>query len=175
MIRPRTSLLLLAMAFPLVSEAGFEIEYDFAGGLSSSQEAIFEEAKATWESYLTGYQPGITQTKVTVPASGESIDGSGGILGSAEPSSLVKQGGFWLTRNGIMRFDSVDLDNMEDELMTGWIGSGDHSGFISNTTLESFQDIGFTVNMPIPEPGVVILSTGALICIEFRRRRPLSR
>jgi hypothetical protein len=61
----------------------------------------------------------------------------------------------------------------KDELMTGWLGS---STFVSNTTIASFADIGYTTSVthpvsavPLPAGGVLFLS--ALIGIGFVGRR----
>lgn len=127
MNRPRASLLLLGSAFPLVAEASFSIDFTFEGGLTASQEVIFNEAKATWESYIVGYQAGITQTSIAITASGQTMDGEGGLLGSAGPRSAISRGGYWITRTGNMTFDSADLAALEangmlDEVITHEIG-----------------------------------------------------
>ena len=54
---------------------------------------------------------------------------------------------------------------MRDELMTGWLSS---NTFISDMTVQSFSDIGFTV---VPEPtsaSWLLLGAIAMIC---RRER----
>ncbi|MDA0766691.1 MAG: peptidase [Verrucomicrobia bacterium] len=127
MIRPRSSLLFSAFLLPVAAEATFSINFNFNGGLTTSQQAVFNEAKATWESYITGYQPGITQTGITITAGGSNIDGVGGVLGSAGPTSAAFQGGYWLARDGSMNFDSAGLTDMEsngilDEVITHEIG-----------------------------------------------------
>jgi hypothetical protein len=124
MIRPRSSLLFSAFFLPVAAEATFSINFNFNGGLTTSQQAVFNEAKATWESYITGYQSGFTQTGINITATGSSSDGVGG---SAGPTSAAFQGGYWLARDGSMNFDSADLADMEsngilDELITHEIG-----------------------------------------------------
>lgn len=62
--------------------------------------------------------------------------------------------------------------DMRYELMTGWLNS-DTQGtpFISNMTLASFADIGFTVNFQaIPEPSSAALLVVAGFVVCYRRR-----
>jgi hypothetical protein len=107
-------ILALALLPPAVG-AEFSISFNFVGGLSGSQQEAFQEAKATWERYISGYQPGITQTGLTITAQAEEMDGNGGTLASAGPTSAAFQGGFWLARAGSMTFDSSDLADLESE------------------------------------------------------------
>ncbi len=94
-------------------DGGIVITLNFTGGLTASQQSIFTGAKNFWETSLTGYQPGISITGLTISASGVAIDGVGGILGSAGPTGAVSQGGFVLATAGQMQFDSADLSSLE--------------------------------------------------------------
>jgi len=93
--------------------AGFDISVVFGGGLSGSQQAIFSQAETFWETLITGYQPGITLSGITIQAAGVNIDGAGNILGQAGPTSGVFQQGFGIATQGAMQFDSADLAVME--------------------------------------------------------------
>lgn len=238
------------------AQASFTITVNFTGGLTPSQQAVFTTAANTWQGLITGYQPGISITGITMSASGSAIDGVGGVLGSAGPTASVTQGGFRLTTTGNMNFDTADLANMESngtllpvilhemahvigfgtrwvnnnvyvsgsgeftgaaalaayrvefnqpgatfvpvelgggsgtanahwnevngggsntgivsgsgdmryELMTGWLNT---PYFISQTTLGSFYDIGFTV---VPTPGAATLLGLGAIAVRRRRR-----
>lgn len=71
--------------------------------------------------------------------------------------------------------DSLGRD-MQNELMTGWLNS---NPFISDMTLASLEDIGFTVdyaanNVAVPEPSsTTLLGFGSLVAlIGYRRRQP---
>jgi Leishmanolysin/PEP-CTERM motif len=245
------------------ADAAFTITLNFDPSVTAPQQAVFNSAKATWESLVTGYQPGISITGITISASIPAIDGVGGILGQAGPTAGVSQGGFVLATTGVMQFDSADVGSMStptftsvilhemghvmgfgtlwtnngvytngtgnftganalaayrtefsqagalavpvelgggagtanghwnevdggggltgivngsgrdmrDELMTGWLNS---NAFISNMTVMSFRDIGFTtVNLAAaPEPGTIsLLALGLLGLVAARRRR----
>ena len=91
----------------------FNLEINFVGGLSPSQQSIFSTAESFWENIITGYQPAITLTGFTIAAEGAAIDGVGGILGSAGPDFVVNEGGYTLTSAGSMTFDSADLASLE--------------------------------------------------------------
>ncbi|MES9858635.1 MAG: hypothetical protein ABW166_18820 [Sedimenticola sp.] len=56
---------------------------------------------------------------------------------------------------------------LQYELMTGWYNE---PAFLSNTTRQSFVDLGYTVN-PVPLPGAVWLFLSGLIALGFTRRR----
>jgi hypothetical protein len=61
--------------------------------------------------------------------------------------------------------DALGRD-MRDELMTGWLNS---PVFVSNTTLMSFEDLGYTV---VPIPGtIVLLGAGLLGLVGIKRGR----
>jgi hypothetical protein len=81
-------------------------------GLSSTQADFFDKAVNFWESTLIGTQKNINvdmQIKATAPA----IDGQGGILGQAGPrGGTFYDGGVYVTQ-GIMEFDTADLDALE--------------------------------------------------------------
>ena len=91
----------------------FDINVIFGGGLSPSQQAVFTQAENTWESLVPGYQAGISITSLDITASGIAIDGPGGILGQAGPTWGTDQGGFILSTDGIMQFDTADLSVLE--------------------------------------------------------------
>lgn len=100
--------------------AGFQIEIVFGGGLTASQQAVFANAAAKWQSILTGDIPdigaspgqwGAAVDDVRITASGQAIDGVGGILGSAGPEWI--RGGSSLPISGVMTFDSADLANLQ--------------------------------------------------------------
>ena len=91
----------------------FSINVNFTGGLTASQQGAFTQAASFWQSVITGYQAGISLTGITIDASGAAIDGVGGILGQAGPSTIVNQGGYVLADTGTMQFDTADLANMQ--------------------------------------------------------------
>lgn len=103
--------------------AGFNLTINFSSmdPLTASQQAVFTTAEQYWESRITGYRPsGLSLTGITITASAPVIDGAGGVLGSAGPTSSTTVGPgelgvtrFRYTTAGQMRFDSADLVNLE--------------------------------------------------------------
>jgi hypothetical protein len=104
----------------LASAGPFTIDFTFSG-LTPSQEAVFGTAKSTWESIITGYVGGFMlpgDGDLDISATGALIDGPGGILGSAGPTTATFSGspgtGSYLYANsGAMTFDSADLAVLE--------------------------------------------------------------
>ncbi len=91
------------------AQATFTISLNFSG-LDATQQSYFTAAKSFWESTISGYQAGISLTGFTINANGLIIDGVGGILGSAGPTSATTQAGFFLTTAGAMDFDLADIN-----------------------------------------------------------------
>ena len=95
----------------------FDIEVVFQGGLSESQRAAFETAAERWESIITADLPdvitdeGIFIDDLVIAAEGVLIDGVGGILGGAAPSTFRED--TMLPAAGGMQFDSADLVQLE--------------------------------------------------------------
>lgn len=93
---------------------GFDIQLSLTG-FTASQEAIFEAAATTWESYIYGYQDNLSDTTVQITGTSTAIDGAGGTLGSAGPTSAKRLigGNFLYTETGSMSFDSADVAALE--------------------------------------------------------------
>ncbi len=100
---------------PPPTTSGFSIQFAFSG-LSSSQQAIFQQAAAKWQSVIVGDLPnatynGVTVDDILISATATAIDGSGGILGQAGPDRF--RSGSDLPYHGAMEFDSADLATMQ--------------------------------------------------------------
>jgi hypothetical protein len=97
----------------------FNIELRFLGGLTPSQQSIFEVAANRWTEIITGDLPpvqlanGEVIDNLRIDSQGVAIDGTSGILGQAGPTQL--RSGSLLPATGMMRFDSADLARMEAE------------------------------------------------------------
>lgn len=93
---------------------GFDIQLNLTG-FSTSQAAVFQSAAATWESYILGYKDNINNTVLTINASAATIDGVGGVLGSAGPThgKWVLGGQFLYASIGVMSFDTADISSLE--------------------------------------------------------------
>ena len=252
----RHSRALIAAALALTATAAqattFNIVVTFGGGLTSSQQSIFAQAEAFWESVITGYRPRISIPALAISAVGVAMDGAGGVLGSAGPSAVTRLNGFFLPTAGEMEFDTADLTTMENngsllaviqhemahvmgfgtlwtsnsvyvnnsgqftgasalaayraefdpsalfvpvDIVSGpgtrnghwsetWAGGGrelmtgflDTPTFVSNTTIRSFADIGYTTVslaiIPLPAGAVLLLGgLGVLGAVGARRRR----
>jgi hypothetical protein len=264
------ALVLAALPGARAARAAFDIVINSDTTVTPEQQAYFNQAAATWESLITGYQPGISISSLVIDATVTTIDGAGGILGGAAPDTYTTQAGFTLPTHGIMQFDVVDVpgriangtfgaivlheiahvmglgtlwtDNgvyvngsgrytganalatyrqefigqfaaafvpvelgggggtanghwdevdggvgltgrvsvlngqdMRNELMTGWL---DSPTFISNTTIASFRDIGYTTvsTAVVPEAPTLPLAAAGLpllgLTVLARRRRP---
>ncbi|MFP6765405.1 MAG: leishmanolysin-related zinc metalloendopeptidase, partial [Planctomycetaceae bacterium] len=98
-------------------DSEYNLEVRFTDGtLSASQQAIFTTAASRWSEIITGDVPdavvdGLTVDDLVIDASAPIIDGAGGILGQAGPTSL--RNGSALPSRGIMEFDGADLDELE--------------------------------------------------------------
>lgn len=77
--------------------------------LTPAQQAAFTIAADTWDSYITGYKPGVNRNGVTIEA--RAADLAPGILGQAGPTSVVNSGGFTVATQGIMTFDDTFVAN----------------------------------------------------------------
>lgn len=56
------------------------------------------------------------------------------------------------------------------ELMTGWAAPNEADAFVSNTTIQSLRDIGFTLHA-VPEPSSVLLLGLGSLSVLLRRKR----
>jgi hypothetical protein len=97
------------------STGGFQITLNMTG-LTTSEQAIFQQAAARWAQVITGDLPNATYRGQTVDdmlisASATSIDGVGGILGQSGPDAF--RAGTDLPYHGVMQFDSADMASME--------------------------------------------------------------
>lgn len=108
------SLLLLAAA---PARAEFDIQLVFDASVTDEQKTYFELGAQTWESYITGYQPGIGLTGITIDVSTPNLPDPGGtdILGQANATAFVNQGGYRLTQAGYMEFDVENVDDLIDQ------------------------------------------------------------
>jgi hypothetical protein len=108
---------------PPPGAGGFTITVRFANpsGLTTSQQDVFAQAAARWEEIIVGDLPdvvdpetGETIDDVLIDASGENIDGEGGVLGQAGPTEF-RPGATGLPWKGVMQFDSADLAALEED------------------------------------------------------------
>jgi len=77
-----------------------------------------------------------------------------------------------LTGSGLTGIQDFLGRDMRDELMTGWLNP---NSFISDMTVASFIDIGFSGVEAVPEPGALALSSLAFGTVVARRRRRAGR
>jgi len=94
------------------------IEVRFHGGLSQSQQVIFEQAAQRWAEVILSDQLGPfasadSQAHLVIDAQGADLGGVGGILGQAGPTSILRDTGRPV--QGFMEFDIADLGRLEAE------------------------------------------------------------
>lgn len=97
--------------FAAHANAAFDIAFSFDSN-ATSYKSYFVTAGKYWESFITGYQKGISLTGLSISVSAPIIDGVGGILGSAGPEWVTQRGGYVFSTNGSMQFDSADVAKM---------------------------------------------------------------
>lgn len=101
----------------------FTIEVRFLGGLTDSQEGAFAAAAERWTGVIVGdLETAVVGDDVVddllIEAEGVPIDKAFGILGMAGPTDIRGDdaaSGAGLPAKGIMRFDTADLDRMEED------------------------------------------------------------
>jgi hypothetical protein len=94
------------------TQAAFVINLNFSGSTTPQQQAIFNDAKSTWESVISGYKPLVSLSGLTITASVEPIDNLGGTLGSAGPTFGASHAGSFYATAGVMTFDSADVSDL---------------------------------------------------------------
>ena len=106
-----------------MSHASFDIEVRFLGGLTGSQREAFAEAAERWEAVILGDLPhvlvgGETVDDLVILASGDDLDGSGGLLGVGGPAVFRPAGlgdAAGLPVVGEVVLDTADLAALEEE------------------------------------------------------------
>ena len=99
---------------PTPSTGGFDIQLNYQG-LTTSEQAIFQQAAARWEQIIIGDLPNATYASrvvddLLIDASATAIDGVGGTLGQAGPDRF--RSGTLMPYHGSMQFDTADLAAM---------------------------------------------------------------
>lgn len=106
----------LALTLSEARQSEFVIDVRFRGGLTSTQQAVFEVAAARWSEVIIGNLPAVTVDgsvvdDLLIEARGIAIDGANGVLGQAGPTRLRNESR--LPATGIMEFDVGDLAQLE--------------------------------------------------------------
>lgn len=113
-----------ALVMPAAAQAAtvsnpFDIVVNFVGGLTATQQSVFADAEAFWETMIIGNRYDIALPALTIDAEGAPEDGVGGVLGSAGPTGAVRTNGapqdYAYVTTGSMSFDSADLAGMESD------------------------------------------------------------
>ncbi|MEG3765035.1 leishmanolysin-related zinc metalloendopeptidase [Alteromonas sp. 14N.309.X.WAT.G.H12] len=137
-----TSMAMLAATSAHAELPEFDITIVFDEGLTESQEAIFLEAEAYWESLITNYAYDVTfPTGLTITASGEDIDGVSGVLGSASPTLGYSYAGITYASTGTMTFDTADLADMEEDGSLYYVILHEMAHVIGYGTLWTYNDL----------------------------------
>ena len=94
----------------------YNIEVRFSGGLTATQQAVFQSAAGRWSQIITADVPrfrinGDVIDDVVIEAAGLRIDGDRGVLGRAGPTHVRPLS--LLPAKGVMEFDTADLERME--------------------------------------------------------------
>jgi hypothetical protein len=149
------AMLALASA-PKVTQAGVVIEVDFSGGgLTPTQQAYFSVAANYWESLIVDYIGGANPLfgsniddgdgRIEIFAKGLIIDGVGGVLGQAGPTTgaWLSGGSIVYTAQGIMEFDTDDLTGMESSSTLLSVIMHEMAHVLGFGTLWDLSSIGF--------------------------------
>ena len=91
----------------------FDIRVSFDGALTDSQKGIFTDAENFWENLIIGYRNEFDGSGIDIAASSSFIDGVSGVLGRAGPRNSYDMGDYVYAPQGVMIFDSADMNNME--------------------------------------------------------------
>jgi hypothetical protein len=110
-----------ARASAAAVRSAYKIEVRFLGGLNAAQKKAFKKAADRWSRIIVGDLPSVMVggeviDDLLIEAKGVPIDGTGGILGQAGPTSLrPKAAGAnaYLPAKGLMQFDTADLAAMQ--------------------------------------------------------------
>lgn len=91
----------------------FNINLNFTGGLTSSQQSTITQAVSYWRDLITGYQPGVSNefSGLNIDIGALNIDGYSGTLAQAATYSTYSDitGGYTLSTGGIIEFDIHDI------------------------------------------------------------------
>lgn len=108
---------LLSLIFSVNANASiiydFDLRVNITGGLTTSQQSVFSDAENFWESIIIGYDDEFAGPGLDISASGQNIDGVGGVLGSAGPTMGIFTPNAVYATAGIMSFDTADLLALE--------------------------------------------------------------
>jgi hypothetical protein len=106
----RCALLTLLLVYAPEVRATFDLQITVStpGSFTAAQRAVLDDALATaearWERVITGYQPGISLTGITI-----SVDGISSFA-EASPTGSTSQGGFLLTTSGRVGINPAAID-----------------------------------------------------------------
>jgi len=142
----------LALAASLQVNAAslsFSINLIYNNAPTPAEEAAFESAKATWEALIVGYQiDDIHNTQVDITVNLAPIDGVGGTLGSAGPTTAKLNAAqtavtsdFLYTQAGAMTFDTADTPGLGANLPAVILHEMGH--VLGIGTLWSSSNVGF--------------------------------
>lgn len=97
------------------ASTSYNVAIEFIGTWTTLLQTAFTEAADYLSSIILSELPdavvnSVTIDDISITATLESIDGVGGILGSAGPNQ-IRSDGTYLTATGAMTFDSADADN----------------------------------------------------------------
>ncbi|EIE49695.1 putative zinc metalloendopeptidase [Citreicella sp. 357] len=106
--------------FNIVLDFDSEVDFDGNGStdsetLSSDLQSVFQQAKSFWETMVLGNRHDLAINALTIIAVGTGIDGAGGTLGAAGPTSISVYAGaseYAYASHGLMYFDTADLAAM---------------------------------------------------------------
>lgn len=105
---------------PRAVTLGFDIVLNFINTPSAAEQAAFQAAEAQWESIIQGYQSNdLANTNVNIDVYLAGIDGEGGTLGSAGPTTAKLNAAqnavnpdFVYAQSGVMNFDTADTPGL---------------------------------------------------------------
>ena len=115
------TLFFVSLLTPAGAVNTFDITLNYTGNVAYLP--VFQSAEAIWEqiipSYIDGSQGAAVFSGITISASIDTMDGVGGTLGSAGPTTGgYDDSGYLLAATGNMQFDVADVGGLGANLLT---------------------------------------------------------